>query len=268
MSKPEAAPSRQPRGRRAFVREREVVRVQQKLEDGSYPRLHMSLMVALTGASGWLSSFLLLRMGVEGMALRYPLSLALAYGVFLFLIWLWLRTRLEDYVDLPDIPDIPRSATGASDANELPFRSGGGGDFGGGGSSASFDASSAANAEPAAVLDTKVEAASAWGDVDEYTVPLLAVVLAVGLALASFYVIYIAPVFLAEVLVDSALSYALYRYLCGDSPSHWLATAVRRTFLPFLATAFFLAIAGASLGAYAPGARSIGEAVHWLALAR
>jgi hypothetical protein len=99
-------------------------------------------------------------------------------------------------------------------------------------------------------------------DADELAIPLLAVFLAVGLALASFYVIYIAPALLAEVLVDGALSYALYRYIRGDDPAHWLATAVRRTILPFLATAVFLAIVGATMSAYAPGARSIGEVVH------
>ena len=99
-------------------------------------------------------------------------------------------------------------------------------------------------------------------DADEFAIPLMAIVLAFGLALASFYVIYIAPTLLAEVLVDGTLSFALYRYIRGDDPAHWLVTAIRRSFLPFLATAVFLAIMGAAMAAYAPGAKSIGEVVH------
>ena len=93
--------------------------------------------------------------------------------------------------------------------------------------------------------------------------PVIAVALAIGLAIASLYVIYIAPILFAEVLVDGALSYALYRRLRGEQESaHWLVTACRRTVLPFGATAIFLALTGVAMSAYAPGARSIGEVVH------
>jgi hypothetical protein len=79
---------------------------------------------------------------------------------------------------------------------------------------------------------------------------------------ASLYVIYIAPLLFAEVLVDGAISYALYRHLRGEDPHHWLVTAIRRSLLPFVATAVFMGIAGAGMGAYAPGALSIGEVVR------
>lgn len=41
--------------------------------------------------------------------------------------------------------------------------------------------------------------------------PLVAIALAVGLALASLYVVCIAPMLFAAVLVDGALSHALFR---------------------------------------------------------
>ncbi|TCO96867.1 hypothetical protein EV684_1284 [Rubrivivax gelatinosus] len=46
----------------------------------------MALLVALTGGFGLLASFTLLRLGLDSMALRYPLALAFAYLFFLFLI--------------------------------------------------------------------------------------------------------------------------------------------------------------------------------------
>lgn len=246
---------------RLFVRAQAVTRAQQQLEQYSYPRLQMSLIAALTGAFGLLSSFLLLRQGVDTMALRYPLALVCAYAMFLFLIWAWLRTKASDWVDVPNLADtLPSGGTTPASA---PVRAGGGGDFGGGGASASFDGQL-----PPAACDTSTpvrgigESIGSVADADEWTIPLVAIVLAAGLALASFYVIYIAPALFAEVLVDGALSVALYRYLRGDDPAHWLVTAIRRTALPFLATAVFLAVIGAVMSAYAPGARSIGEVVH------
>ena len=54
-----------------------LVRVRRQLEEQSFPRIQMGLIVSLTGASGWLCSFLLLLLaGIESMALRYPLALS------------------------------------------------------------------------------------------------------------------------------------------------------------------------------------------------
>lgn len=255
-----------PPRQRIFFRSQVVSRVQQKLEKESYPRLQMTLIAALTGAFGLLSSYILLLQGVDGMALRYPLALVLAYAMFLFLIWLWLRTNADDYTDIPDFPDALPSGGGGTPG--LPLRSGRGGDFGGGGASGSFHESAYLAAESASPIRGVGESAASVAEADELAIPLLAVVLALGLALASFYVIYIAPALLAEVLVDGALSFALYRYMRGEDPAHWLATAVRRTILPFLATAVFLAIIGAAMSAYAPGARSIGEVIHRVSAAK
>jgi uncharacterized PurR-regulated membrane protein YhhQ (DUF165 family) len=77
---------------------------------------------------------------------------------------------------------------------------------------------------------------------------------------ASVYVVPIAPLLFAEVLVDGALSYALFHRLRRKQEQrHWLRSALRRTLLPFLATAVFLAAAGAAMQIHAPGARSIGQ---------
>lgn len=249
-----------------FVRSHAILQARRKLEAESYPRLQMTLIAALTGAFGLLSSFLLLRQGVESMVVRYPTAVLLSYLMFLFLIWLWLRTNREDYVDVPDFssPSSGGAGPGCGSSVEAvaPIRSGGGGDFGGGGASTSFDGVGSPVDDGPGLGSDMSDAAGAFAEADELAIPLLAVVMAVGLAFASLYVIYIAPALLAEVLVDGALSYALYRYVRGDDSEHWLATAVRRTVLPFIATAIFLAAAGAGMAAYAPGARSIGEVVR------
>lgn len=246
------------RPRRAgFSRFHAVERARERLETESYPRLQMSLIVGLTGAIGLLASTLMLRAGLDAMAWRYPLAVAVAYAGFLGLLWLWLRTRASDYLDAVNIDvDLPPFGGGPRG-----LRSGAGGDFGGGGSTASFDGPPLVADTPSPLSAAK-DVAGAAGDADEFALPLLAIVMAIGLALASLYVVYLAPVLFAELLVDGTLSYVLYRHLRRHDTRHWLETACRRTSVPFLLTAVFLAIVGAAMTAYAPGARSIGEVVH------
>jgi hypothetical protein len=231
-----------------------VLRLKRRLEQDSFPRVQMSLIVGLTGGAGLLFSFIMLKLGVTSMALRYPLALLMAYGVFLLLLWLWLRTQAEDYVDIADVSGpVP---SGSSDC--APAFEGSGGNFGGGGASGSFDGPASFSAmEPDS--SPLSEAASAVGDADELAIPLIAVAFALGLALASFYVVYLAPMLFAELLVDGALSYALYRSIRAAHSPHWLESAVRRTALPFVLTGVFVSITGAAMAAYAPGAHSIGQ---------
>lgn len=240
-----------------LTRSAALIRVRRQLERESFPRVQMALIVALTGAVGWLCSFGLLHAGVTGMAVRYPLAMVGAYGAFLLLLWLWLRTRAENYVDGLDIVN----AMPAPDfSGATPSMPGGGGEFGGGGASASFDGG-AGDALPD-IPKPLAKVADVGAAADELAIPILVAVLAVGLALASLYVVYLAPALFAEVLFDGVLSYGLYRHLRGADGPHWLETAFRRTVLPFGLTAIFLAIVGAGLGAYAPEAHTIGAALH------
>lgn len=247
-----------PRTTMANSRARAVQRVKERLVRESFPRIQMALLVALTGGCGLLASFTMLQLGVDSMALRYPLALAVAYLFFLFLVWLWLRTNAEDYLDAPDVTGlIPRPGKPSG----MPeFKGGGGGNFGGGGASGSFDGSAArledAGSSPLHAIGETVGSAA---DADELVIPLVAIALAIGIAVASLYVVYIAPVLFAEVLVDGALSYVLFRRLRDQDRQHWLSSAFRRTALPFAATAIFLVAVGAAMAAYAPGAKSVGQ---------
>jgi hypothetical protein len=240
-----------------LTRSHAILRLKRRLEQDSFPRIQMSLIVGLTGAAGLLFSFVMLELGVTSMALRYPLALLLAYGVFLVLLWLWLRTKAEDYVDIPNLSGLVPSGSG----DDSPAFEGGGGNFGGGGASGSFDgpASFAPIESDSSPLSA---AASAVDGADELAIPLIAIIFALGLALASLYVVYAAPMLFAELLVDGALSYALYRRIkAADSP-HWLESAVRRTALPFVLTGVFVSITGMAMAAYAPGAHSIGQVIQ------
>ena len=235
-----------------LTRSHAILRLKRRLEQDSFPRIQMSLIVGVTGAAGLLFYFVMLELGVTSMALRYPLALLMAYGVFLLLLWLWLRTKAEDYLDIPDF-----SGSGSSGSGDCtPAFEGSGGHFGGGGASGSFDMPTGADSSPLS------DAVGAVGDADELAIPLLVIVFAVGLALASFYVVYVAPMLFAELLVDSALSYALYRRIKATDSPHWVESAVRRTALPFVLTAVFVSATGAAMAAYAPGAHSIGQVVQ------
>ena len=244
-----------------------IQRVRARLVRDSFPRVQMALIVALTGGFGLLASFAMLQVGMDSMAFRYPLALAVAYLFFLFLIWLWLRTNAEDYLDVPNITDLapcPRLSAGTPD-----FKSGDGGDFGGGGATGSFDGSATVvNEATTSRLQGVGDSVGSVADADELAIPLAAIALAIGIALASLYVVYIAPVLFAEVLVDGALSYALFRHLRGQDPQHWLSSTFRRTAFPFAASAVFLMAVGAAMAAYAPGAKSVGQVMEYASAQR
>jgi hypothetical protein len=241
-----------------LTRSHAILHLKRRLEHDGFPRVQMSLIVGLTGAAGLLFSFVMLELGVTSMALRYPLALLMAYGVFLGLLWLWLRTQAEDYVDVPDLSGLVPNGSGSC----APSFEGGGGNFGGGGASGSFDGPASFVPLDSDSASPLAEATSAVGDADELAIPLIVILFVLGLALASLYVVYAAPMLFAELLVDGALSYALYRKIKAANSPHWLESAVRRTALPFVLTGVFVSITGAATASYAPGAHSIGQVIQ------
>ena len=256
----------------ALTRPRLVQRLQQQLERHSWPRVQMSLLVALTAAAGLLSSFLLLQAGLHAMWLRYPLALCVAYMVFMVLLWLWLRTRAEDYVDAPQATGDAGTPSCGHPSLEPPAPvPGGGGDFGGGGASAHFDApSTPAHLAELSAKETNPlsEGFGSVADADEFAIPLIVVLLAIGMVFSSLYVVYAAPALFAELLLDGALAATLYRRLRGLESRHWIDTAVRRTAAPFALTAAFLCASGVAMQAYAPQAQSLGEVLQHAASRR
>jgi hypothetical protein len=139
------------------------------LEKRGYPRLQMLLLVGLTGGAGFCASFVMLHLGVDALALRYPLAVVIAYGAFLRLLWVWLRARRDELDGTVDFSDVVNAAP------EVVARAkrweGGGGKFGGGGSSGSWNADQ--QSEPLVELpELPLPSVDAVADADEVAIPL------------------------------------------------------------------------------------------------
>ena len=272
---------------------RRVERVRRLLMRRGLPRVLMSLILAATGAAGFLVSFALLHVGVTRMWLRYPVAVLAAYGVFLFLLRVWLHLQRHSWTDLlPDDLNLLNAdalSDGAHDAAVSSF--GGGGDFAGAGaggtwqqggvSAATSDITGHAGGDAGVGGGVGVggrgggRASGSSGrggtgfdllgglsfDDEGCAFFLLAVALIVAGLLASLYVVYAAPTLLAELLVEGILLSGLYRGMKkGAQQGDWLRAVVRRTWLPALLTLTLFAAAGYLLQRAAPRARSIGEA--------
>lgn len=253
-------------------RERIIERVKQRLLRRGSPRLLVTLILLLTGLAGFLVSFSLLRFGMTRMWLRYPLAILIAYCVFLLLLRLWLFLQRPCEADLPDtdLSGIDGSFTETSSYVEEGFKfSGGGGDAGGAGAGGNlgFSLTSSSSSSSASASSSGGDSSSGGGgggigdlDLEEGWAVVVAIVAVAGAILAVFYVIYVAPALLAEILVDGILVTGLYKKMKGIEQRHWLRAAVRKTLAPALIAATLFSVAGWALQSAAPKAQSIGEA--------
>jgi hypothetical protein len=241
----------------------------------------MSLILAATGAAGFVASFVMLHLGVWRMWVRYPLAVLFAYAVFIVLlrVWLFLHGR-EPRGHTPDI-DL-HAADVATDVALDPFEAagervdafGGGGDFGGGGAGGGWgDGVGAGLHQASPAYDAGGASVGGGGrgdwlsgldifdaDSEGCVFFLLALALIAAGVCASLYVVYAAPLLLAEILVEGVLLSGLYRGMKRARDGDWLGAALRRTWLPVLLTLITFAAAGYLLQRAAPRARSIGEA--------
>ncbi|HEX8720497.1 MAG TPA: hypothetical protein VF736_07705 [Pyrinomonadaceae bacterium] len=272
--------ARRPAGRRPQESDagRRVERVRRLLLRRALPRVQMALILAATGAAGFLASFALLHAGVWRMWLRYALAVLAAYLVFLLLLRLWLFLQGRDLNIDFDLNLLPSDAGRYAGGGVAPDSFGGGGDFAGGGASGGWDGGAGAGLHTAAPsLDVGGASGGGGGgsgggggllDSIDFGVDdegcvffLLAVALIVAGTLAALYVVYAAPVLLAEILVEGVLLSGLYRGVKrARRGGDWLRAAVRRTWLPVLLTLLTFSAAGYLLQRAAPRARSIGEA--------
>lgn len=226
------------------------------------PRFQMSVILLLTGFIGFLTSFFLLHLGISQMWLRYPLSILFAYSAFLLLLRIWLAfQRYAGNFDSRASIDFPIDS--GLDNGGAEFNFGGGGDFSGGGTGGSWGDSVPSS------LNGNGESSSLDGlgfylDLDELVFVVIAIIALIGGFIASLYVIYIAPILLAEILVDGLLLKRLQRRVANIESKHWLKTAIRKTLLPAILCALFFGIAGGALHAIAPETKSIGEVWSFL----
>src|SRR5690606_15170877 len=112
------------------------------LADKFFLRFHMSLILSLTVACGYLSAKGLYLIGLTNLTARYSLSFLISYGCFFLLIRLWLfyifATRSHDQEKDWDWWDFDGWFIGSS-KKVAPAYKGSGGGFSGGGASSSFD---------------------------------------------------------------------------------------------------------------------------------
>ena len=268
---------------------RRVERVRRLLLRRSLPRVLMSLILAATGAAGFVASFLMLHLGVSRMWLRYALAVLFAYAVFIVLLRVWLFLQGRDVRAGASGPELDTAATGTEIVFDVagrplpaPDTFGGGGDFGGAGAGGSWGEGISDGLQNASTAyDAGGVAAGGGGggrggggllsgldifdaDSEGCVFFLLALALIVAGVCASLYVVYAAPLLLAEILVEGVLLSGLYRGMKrarrGGGGGDWLGATLRRTWLPVLLTLLTFAAAGYLLQRAAPRARSIGEA--------
>ncbi|HEV2827859.1 MAG TPA: hypothetical protein VGW76_09660 [Pyrinomonadaceae bacterium] len=237
------------------ARDRQIEIIKQRLLRQSKPRLQVSLLLLITGFAGFLTSFLLLHVGVTRMWVRYPVVILISYVVFLLMlrIWLWFRGRSLDLDLDPPTPDLIVPDVGTFDEG-VGFS---GGDAGGGGAGGSWAESTSSSTSVSSGDSSGSEVFAV--DFEEGCLILIAIVALIAGALACFYVIYIAPALLAEILVDGVLVAGLYRRVRNIEQRHWLLAAVRRTLAPAMLAAVFFAFAGWGLQKAVPEAHTIGQ---------
>jgi hypothetical protein len=226
----------------------------------SYPRLEMFLLVSFTGMAAFLTSFSLFHFGFNTIWLRYLVSMGVAYIVFMGLLGIWLAwktnratTNLDGLEDLSDL-------TLMSTSNHSASFHGGGGSFDGGGASGNYD-----SGESAGFVG---EALGAAAQAEEAAIPLI-VVGALIFALLSIFIftfslVSSAPILFSELLVDGMLSASLYNRLKGVDSHHWLESAIKRTFWPFVFFTLTFIIVGWTMQHFMPEVNSLGEVIRHL----
>ncbi len=278
--------------RKRDLRQRALARIRARLEAHGWPRLEMSAILTVTAGAGFLLSVALLHLGLTPMWARYPLAVLFGYAVFLLGLKIWIVLRREGG-DLPldagaDWLDLP---SGGGDVPAPHF--GGGGGFEGGGAGGSWGGepqvmvvrpdgggvahagASHAGASHAGGGGGHTGATHAGGgdgggfdigfDLDDGCAVIFLVAAVLAAALSSVYVVWVAPAFMAELLLDGALVGGLYRRARQLERRDWLVDALRRTLLPLFLTTLLFLVAGALMQHAAPGATSIGDFVAHLA---
>ena len=224
----------------------------------------MLFILAIAGAAGFLGSVFLLWSGLNNMALRYALAVAISYLVFLALIRVWLAFHRRRWsLNL----DVPAGGEGGSQAAP-PL--GGGGRFGGGGASGSFESPAVSASRP--MLDVRPAPGGHGGaadltsglDLDEAWPVALVLLLVSGGVIALAFVIYSSPILFAEAALDAAVVSTVYRRVRRRTAQHWLTGVVRRTWIPAIALSLFVGLAGFTLQAAAPDARTLGGVLEAL----
>ena len=205
----------------------------------SFPRLTLTLLLAITGGVGFLISDGMLRLGVEHMWVRYPVAVLASYGFLLGLIRIWVEIEKARFE--PEAHLLENVGDEDEDQDRLHLRS----------------------VRERSWLDY-LDVPSNVLDFDEGCVPAILVFAIIAVIVLLVTTVAAAPALIAEVFLDVFIISALYRRLRVAQKEHWLGTALRRTWRTAGMTAILLSMIGLALEVMAPGARSIGKAIEQL----
>jgi len=253
-------------------------------------RFHMFLIVATCVAAALLVTKGLLSVGVVEMWVRYALALIVAYGTFFIGVWVWLhlskfgrhlraqqeRNRNEFHGDAP-LDFIPNINLGDGGTTAAETFVGKGGSFDGGGAAGGWDQPLSA---PNLNIPYDSSGGSAPGDISLPDIGvadvgdeggcalviagiLLAVVLFVVFGAAT-YVVYQAPVILAEVVFEVLLGSRLAAGVRAVDSANWAWALFKRTWLPFVVVSTVAMGFAVYCNLYLPEVQSAGQVIERL----
>jgi hypothetical protein len=233
-------------------------KLQRIVDNMTLPRVQMFFILTLAGGAGFAVS-VLLKEPVPSMAVRYPIVIIASYCVFLLILRIWLSIHRNLGIDLESLP--LDGGWYARSAQTPPTVFGGGGDFAGAGSGGQWSETSGSTGVGLTSSSGGGSDIDVGGglDLDDLAAILLAVAAILAALCAIFYVLYIAPILLAEIFIDGAIVTGLYRSMRGVDQRHWLSTAIRKTILPAILVAILFGITGFLFQKVVPAANSLGD---------
>lgn len=230
-------------------------------------RWHMTFMMMTTIALGAVTNIVLYNLiGIQHPALRYPLTVLIAYGWFFLIIRLYLTFILErkktneanivDGIDL--IPtDFSRPSQSTISLTEIKTESwtGEGGSFSGGGASGSW-----AEAGETAV-EKVADSAFSVADDEAGGILILVVVGILGIAIfgSGAYFVWHSPEILSECLLQVLMVSGIQKRLKNANETDWMSHLFRATYKPVVFVVLASVIAGAVLKINCPLANNLRE---------
>ena len=221
--------------------------------------------------------------GVDTLAWRYVVALAVGYVTYLLILRLWagMLVRKEER-GVPDWapyaggwPGGPSGSSSESHArgDGTDFSSGQGGDFGGGGATGGWDGEGADQMTEGAgsvlgdAASGALEVAAGADEAAIVVVPVVAIFLAAAAVLLGagwLALMWFGTEVLVAASVELAFAYTAARTVVRVEREGWLLAAVRLTWKPLLGALVCAALLGGLIDHFLPGADTLPEAVRLL----
>lgn len=250
------------------------------LEKRFLVRFHVLLILVISFAVGLLTTRLLLHFGLETMHWRWPLALLAAYGAFLLALRVWLSyvglgRYLDDRSSLDlDLPDVGFSPSGGATGGGAggsgwvgdAIESAGGGRFGGAGASGDFSGLVGDGSGSSSGISLPNIELPDVGDDGCLPAIILGIILALMAAVfgVGIYLVWQAPLMLAEVAFEAALAGGLVRSARKVSNPGWVGGALGASWKQFALVLLFTVAAAILAEKYAPEAHSLPQAIQKL----